>query len=87
MDDQITHLTEVITSVASSLIAAGTFFVLRCVKRLVGTVTKVEEFMEEDRLIHRANEADHDLLFDHLSISREQINARRREAIRNGGHK
>ena len=84
MEDQITHLTEVITSLASTFIATGTFFVLRCVRRLVGTVAKVEEFMEEDRLIHRANEADHDLLFDHLSISREQINARRREAMRNG---
>ena len=87
MDDQITHLTEVITSLASTFIAAGTFFVLRCVRRLVGTVQKVEEFMEEDRLTHRANEADHDLLFDHLSISREQINAGRREAMRNGKQK
>lgn len=77
MENAVTHVTEVVTAVASTLITWAVFFMLKRFKSIIATVERVEVFMEKDVVEHRRNKADHDLIFDHLNIPRYKINEAR----------
>lgn len=85
MEENLTHVTEVITATASTLIAGGVFWLARRVSAMFGTLREVQQFISEFRMDGRINTADHDLLFKILKVPASDITEARRIAGINGG--